>query len=100
MNYNKYLLLVKNGGKEYNYVHMVFIWDYDKKELEKTEAGRILILERKINYGPGHQKIKLSDVKKYWDRLRLSPLARRLFELLIWGKYRSSAKSKSLYWKV
>jgi len=25
-------------------------WDYDKKELEKTEKGRIFILERMINY--------------------------------------------------
>ncbi len=41
------------------------LWDYDKKELEKTEAGRILILERKINYGPDKgQKIRLSEVKK------------------------------------
>ncbi|OGK40905.1 hypothetical protein A3A74_01605 [Candidatus Roizmanbacteria bacterium RIFCSPLOWO2_01_FULL_35_13] len=79
---------------------MVFIWDYDIDELKKTESGRILILERMINYGPGKEKIKLADVKKYWDRLNLSPLAYRLFELLIWGKYTSSPKIKSLYWKV
>jgi hypothetical protein len=27
---------------------MVYLWDYDKKELEKTEKGRIFILERMI----------------------------------------------------
>lgn len=64
-----------------------YLWDFDKAELEKTEKGRIFILERQINYGPGKEKIKLSDVKKYWDKLDLYPLQRRLMELLIWGKY-------------
>lgn len=31
---------------------MPFIWDYDIKELKKTKSGRLLILERMINYGP------------------------------------------------
>ena len=79
---------------------MVQMWDYDLEELKKTEAGRIKILERMINYGPGKDKIKLADVKKYWNKLNLSLLAQRLFELLIWGKYKSSLKNKSLYWKV
>jgi len=43
---------------------MHYLWDYDKKTLEKTERGRILILERMINYGPGKdEKIKLALVK-------------------------------------
>ena len=68
---------------------MVFIWDYDRKELEKSEQGRILILERQINYGfylSDKEKIKLKDVKKYWDKLNLDPPRRKLFELLIWEK--------------
>lgn len=76
----------------------MFLWDYDKKVLEKSEKGRILLLERMINYGPGKEKIKLSDVKKYWDKLELFRLQRRLLELLIWGKYTSSAKSKRSFW--
>lgn len=36
---------------------MVLIWDYDIKELKKTEKGRIKILERMINYGPGKRKL-------------------------------------------
>jgi len=79
---------------------MVLIWDYDIEKIRKTESGRIKILERMINYGPGKEKIKLADVKKYWDILHISPLATRLFSLLIWGKYRSSPKSKNLFWKV
>ena len=80
-------------------IDMVFIWDYDIKELKKTESGRRLILERKINYGPDKgEKIKLSEVKKNWDKLHLHTLARRLFELLIWGKYQSRPASRKSFW--
>ena len=77
-----------------------YLWDYDKKELEKTESGRILILERKINYGPDGEKIKLSDVKKYWNKLNLFRLQKKLFELLLWGKYTSSQENKHKFWNL
>ena len=75
----------------------MFLWDYDRKTLEKSRRGRLLILERKINYGPGSEKVKLSEVKKYWKRLNLFKLQKRLFELLIWGKYNTSPKSKKSF---
>ncbi|OGM29413.1 hypothetical protein A2630_01685 [Candidatus Woesebacteria bacterium RIFCSPHIGHO2_01_FULL_44_10] len=69
---------------------MALVWDYDPGELAKTESGRIKILERQINYGPGEgEKIKATDVKKYWNKLSLFPERQRLMELLIWGKTRS-----------
>lgn len=78
---------------------MVLMWDYDINELKKTEKGRIKILERMINYGPGGEKVKLAHVKKYWKKLQLFKLQRRLFELLIWGKYQqSSFQNKKSYW--
>lgn len=78
---------------------MANMWDYDKKELKKTEKGRIFILERMINYGPDEgEKIKLADVKKYWDKLELFSIRKRLLELLIWGKYKSSIKNKTSFW--
>ena len=65
----------------------IAVWDYDPKELKKTESGRIKLLERQINYGPGKgEKIKLAQVKKYWEKLNLFKHRRRLMELLIWGK--------------
>lgn len=77
---------------------MAFVWDYDKKELEKSESGKILLLERDINYGPEKGKrISLSEVKKHWDKLNLFPLNKRLLELLIWGKYQSLQKNKKLF---
>lgn len=68
---------------------MVLIWDYNLNELKKTESGKIKILERMINYGPGNEKISLSEVKKYWDKLDLFPTRKRLMELLIWGRIQS-----------
>lgn len=76
---------------------MTYLWDYDRKELEKTEKGRIFILERMINYGPGDEKIKLADVKKYWNQLNMYTPQRRLLELLIWGKYQTSPKNKKSF---
>lgn len=68
---------------------MPFIWDYDINKLKKTKSGRLLILERQINYGiypSDKEKIDLGEVKKHWKELNLDPLKKRLFELLIWGK--------------
>lgn len=73
----------------------MFLWDYDRNELEKTEKGRILILERMINYGPGKEKIKLADVKKYWDQLDLYEPQKHLLELLIWNRCLSSHHTKN-----
>lgn len=75
----------------------MFLWDYDRKELEKTEKGRILILERMINYGPGKEKIELSKVKKYWDKLNLYEPQKHLLELLIWNKCLSSHHTKNKF---
>lgn len=78
---------------------MVHIWDYDINELKRSKSGRRIILERMINYGPEGEKIKLSEVKKYWNELDIGTKSRRLFELLIWGKYKSSRKrKKSFFW--
>lgn len=68
---------------------MPFIWDYDIKKLEKSETGRIKILERQINYGiypSSKEKISLNAIKKYWKRLEIDPDRRRFLKLLIWGK--------------
>lgn len=65
---------------------MPFIWDYDIKELKKTKSGRLLILERMINYGvyeSNKDKINLSEVKKNWDELNIEPARKKLFQLLI-----------------
>jgi len=78
---------------------MALLWDYDQKKLEKTKSGRLLILERMINYGPGKgKKIKLKEVKKNWKFLHLNTNPKRLMELLLWGKYQSSPKSNKHFY--
>ena len=68
---------------------MPFIWDYDINELKKSESGRLLMLERQINYGvytSDKEKINLKEVKKNWNKLQLEPKRKRLLRFLIWGK--------------
>lgn len=78
---------------------MVLIWDYNKKELKKSKPGRLLMLERMINFGPSRrEKIKLSDVKKHWSMLNLFAPQRRLLELMIWKKQKPSTESRKSYW--
>jgi len=69
---------------------MAFVWDYSPEKIKKTKQGRILLLERDINYGPEKgRKISLKKVERNWDRLNLSLKAKRLMELLLWGEIRS-----------
>lgn len=68
---------------------MVFVWDYDIRKLKKSKKGRLLLLERQINYGvypSDKEKISLAEVKKNWSKLNLDSSRKRFFEFLIWGK--------------
>ena len=77
---------------------MSHIWDYDEEELKKTKSGRLLILERMINYGPRNgEKIPVSQVKENWDKLNLFPKMKRLMALLIWGEIQPLEKSKRMF---
>ncbi len=78
---------------------MALLWDYDKKKLAHSVSGRRTLLERMINYGPGKgKKIPLHEVKKQWSFLHLNTGAKRLMELLIWGKYTSSRKTNKRFY--
>ena len=57
------------------------------------------MLEHMINYGPGKEKkIPLAQVKKLWNELHLNIGAKRLMELLIWGKYKTSLKTNKRFY--
>ena len=64
------------------------VWDYDINVLKKSKRGRLLLLERQINYGvyrKDKEKIDLKKVKRHWNELNIDPDRRRLLRLLIWG---------------
>ncbi|MCL4360455.1 hypothetical protein M1555_04370 [Patescibacteria group bacterium] len=63
---------------------MTGVWDYREKDLRKSKKGRILLLERLINYGPGKKKLNRREIKSHWRALRLFPKKKRLLELLLW----------------
>ena len=42
---------------------MAYLWDYDEKKLKKTKQGRLFLLERMINYGPGKSRSSLKNRK-------------------------------------
>lgn len=66
---------------------MPAVWDYDIAVLKKSKRGRLLLLERMINYGVyDNEKIPLDEVKKHWSVLQIDPRRRRLLELLLWHK--------------
>ena len=66
---------------------MTLVWDYDVKELKKSKKGRLLLLERQINYGiDGYEKIDLNEVRKNWDILNIDSKRRKFLSLMIWGK--------------
>ena len=64
---------------------MQSLWDYDEKELQKTEEGRIFMLERMINYGVylNGPKIKSGELMKYWYKLQIDPDRHHLLELIL-----------------
>lgn len=65
---------------------MQHVWDYNVEELKKTEKGRLLMLQRQIEYGVSEgERIDLQEVKRNWDKLTLGPRRKRLFKLLIWN---------------
>lgn len=68
---------------------MSHVWDYDEKVLRKSKKGRLLLLERLINYGVyrgDKEKINLAEVKENWNKLHIDNDRKRLLQYLIWGK--------------
>lgn len=68
---------------------MTHLWDYEEEKLKKSNRGRLLLLERKINYGiyiGDKEKLNLTKIKKNWRKLNIEPKRRRFLKFLIWGK--------------
>jgi len=59
-------------------------WSVDTKELEKDpESFAIWKLEQWINWGIGTNKVKKTDLIKYWDRLDIDEWKRKAVSLAL-----------------
>jgi hypothetical protein len=63
----------------------MYNWSVDTKELKKdTVAFTIWRLEQAINFGLAGKKLKASEVKKYWPKLKLDPARKKFLKKLLW----------------
>ena len=59
-------------------------WSVDTTELEKDpEAFAIWSLEQRINWGIGKERIKETELRRYWDRIAIDPFKRRALGLAL-----------------
>ena len=65
----------------------MYNWSVDLKQLKKDkQAYAIWRLEQMVNFGLNNEKIKASELKKYWPHLRLDPVKREYLNSLLWSK--------------
>jgi hypothetical protein len=55
----------------------------NSQQLPSEEQRRIWQLEQTINFGLNNTKISASQLKKYWDTLRIDPTKQQLLALLL-----------------
>lgn len=59
-------------------------WSTDTKELSKDkDKFAVWKLEQLINFGLGKEKLKLSELKKYWNVINIDPAKRRFLALFV-----------------
>lgn len=59
----------------------MYNWSTDTKTLKRNpEKFAIWKLEQSINFGLNGKKVRLSQIKKYWDMLHLDPKRKRVLK--------------------
>ncbi len=59
-------------------------WSINTKELSKNkDKFAVWKLEQQINFGLDKKKIRVADLKKYWDILDIDPFKRKFLALFI-----------------
>ena len=62
-------------------------WSIDTSELAKyLEQFAIWKIEQKVNWGIGEERLKIAELKKYWDKIDIDPYKRRALELAVFPK--------------
>lgn len=63
----------------------MYNWNVNTSKLKKNpEKYTIWKLEQSINFGLDGQKLKVSELKKYWTKLSIDPQRKKLLEMWIW----------------
>jgi len=59
-------------------------WSTNTKELRKNKDKFVVWkLEQLINFGLGRKKLKINELRKYWDILDIDPFKRKFLALFI-----------------
>lgn len=59
-------------------------WSTDIRKLKKDEEKfAIWKLEQMVNFGLGGEKIKKSELKKYWETINIDPAKRKFLSLFV-----------------
>lgn len=62
----------------------MYNWSVDSKNLKKYRRKyAIWELEQLVNFGLNGKKLKLSELKKYFSRLRIDPQKKRYLKFLL-----------------
>ena len=64
----------------------MYNWSTVEKNLKKNnKIYSIWKIEQMVNFGLDGDKIKTSQIKKYWKFLKIDPFRRKLLKLLLHG---------------
>ncbi|MBI2047918.1 MAG: hypothetical protein HYT27_02150 [Parcubacteria group bacterium] len=62
----------------------MYNWTVDENNLKKNkEKYAIWKLEQLVNFGLNGEKIKMGELKKYWNKIELDPARRRFLGLFM-----------------
>lgn len=62
-------------------------WSVDTTQLEKDkDKFAIWKLEQMVNFGTDGEKVKASELEKYWEQLNLDPAKKNFIGFLLWGE--------------
>ena len=65
----------------------MYNWSVNVKQLKKDKQAYVIWhLEQLVNFGLNNEKIKASELKKYWSYLSLDPVKKKYLNSLLWTK--------------
>ncbi len=62
----------------------MYNWSTDEKQLKKNkEKYAIWKLEQMVNFGLDGKKLKMSDLRKYWNKLQIDSARKKLLQIFL-----------------